>query len=125
MLQYNNGQLRMLTGAVTADKLAKGAHSSERLAEALRILEQYDLVGRPTGLVDEFLAIAWRRTAASRRLPGWSNATRTRFPLDQLAESTRQRILELNEMDAALYAYARRRMDDAVEQAWADPWRRP
>ncbi|MCC6176454.1 MAG: sulfotransferase family 2 domain-containing protein [Chloroflexi bacterium] len=116
MLQFNNGQLRMLTGAVTADRLPRGVYDSERLARAVHLVDEtLDLVGT-TDRFDEFLVLAWRRYGWQMPLYRASNVSAA--PKKAILDPSTVALIETyNRMDRELYAYARRRLDQATAAA--------
>ncbi|MCC6178307.1 MAG: sulfotransferase family 2 domain-containing protein [Chloroflexi bacterium] len=116
LLQFHNGQVRMLTGAVTGARLPLGARDSQRVRLAKRLLdEHFELVG-VTERFEDLVVLAWRRFRWRVPLYRPVNASRGQRTV-AVDPKTRALIEERNSMDREIYEYARERLADVVASA--------
>jgi hypothetical protein len=120
-VQFNNGQLRLLTGTTSRHLLGHGIDDAALLARAKQTLDrQFDLLGT-TSRFDEFLVLAWQRyrwqVPLYRRSNVSSNASSPQAAGAGLDEETRALAEQMNRMDRDLYRYADERLSNAVRDA--------
>lgn len=116
-VQFNNGQLRMLTGTISRHLLGHGVDDAELLAQAKRTLDrQCDLVGT-TSRFDEFLVLAWQRYRWQVPLYRRNNVSPATLSTPELDLETRALAEQQNVMDRELYRYADERLTYAVQVA--------
>ncbi len=108
--ETHNGQVWFLSGGASPDIDPKGA-----LAKAIKNLDELFVVAGITEKFDESIILmkrklGWKKTPIYYR----RHVATNRKPIEEIPPDVLDEIIEVNQLDIALYKYVTQRLDDAI-----------
>jgi len=112
LTEVDNGQARRIAGVLSPF----GECGRDVLERAQRnIVDHFVVVGLTERLVDSIALMKDRLNWRSAPIPRRKNASRSGSNSDALPQTTLEAILERNQLDLELYAFAERRFEEQLE----------